>query len=93
MLPNLPLIGRWFSAEMPHPVDTLATAPHRQPLRLCHIRTAKPISRRLHELGLTPGVTVTIIHANHSTLLLAVRGSRVALGRETAAAIHVEPLP
>lgn len=48
---------------------------------------------RLVELGLTPGSTVAVLKsAPGQPLLLQVRGTRLAIDRETAAQIRAKPL-
>lgn len=63
------------------------------PLRLVCIQTDKRLAHRLTELGLTPGVELCIVHNAGGALLLAVRGSRVALGAQMAHKVQVELLP
>jgi Fe2+ transport system protein FeoA len=48
------------------------------------------VVRRLRELGLTPGVEVRIVQDAGGPMLVSVRGSRVALGRDLAAKMWVE---
>jgi len=45
--------------------------------------------RRLAELGLTPGVELTILQTSKGPVLVAVRGARVAVGRDMAATMRV----
>jgi Fe2+ transport system protein FeoA len=45
---------------------------------------------RLSELGMTPGVELRVVHDAGGPMLLSVRGSRVALGRDLAEKIWVE---
>ena len=42
------------------------------------------VVHRLLELGLTPGVELRVVQDNGGPMLVSVRGSRVALGRELA---------
>lgn len=44
---------------------------------------------RLAEMGLTPGVEITVLQATKGPFLVAVRGARLAVGRATAAAIRI----
>jgi len=59
-------------------------------VRLARIEGNERIARRLAELGLTPGVELSVIQGHGGPLVLAVRGSRLAIGRDTAANILVE---
>ena len=61
-----------------------------QPLRLTRITAGRKLTRRLTELGLTPGVHIEILHDHGGPLVLAVRDSRLALGRSIASKILVE---
>ncbi len=63
-----------------------------QSARLKRIDAGKKLTHRLNELGLTPGVKMTIVQDNGGPLLVAVRGSRVALGRDMAQKIFVTKL-
>jgi ferrous iron transport protein A len=51
------------------------------------------LAHRLTELGLTPGVELRVIHNTNGPMVLAVRGSRVALGRDLAEKMWVEMCP
>lgn len=70
----------------------LSMAPAGQPVRLLVINAGQRLTHRLSELGLTPGVELLIVHDSGGPLLLAVRDSRVAVGRGMAHKIRVEPL-
>lgn len=48
------------------------------------------VVRRLRELGLTPGVEVRVVQDAGGPMLVSVRGSRVALGRDLAEKMWVE---
>lgn len=48
------------------------------------------VIHRLLELGLTPGTEVRVVQDSGGPLLLSVRGSRVALGRDLAEKMWVE---
>lgn len=58
-------------------------------VRLQKIDAGRKLIHRLTELGLTPGVELTIIQ-DSGPLLLAVRDSRVAIGRGMAHKMQVE---
>jgi len=60
-----------------------------RPVTLIKILAERKLARRLTELGLTPGVSIEIIHNHGGPLLLAVRDSRLALGRSMAGQILV----
>ena len=59
-----------------------------QKVRLQKIEAGRKLTHRLTELGLTPGVELTIIQ-DSGPLLLAVRDSRVAVGRGMAHKMQV----
>lgn len=61
-----------------------------QPVRLAKIIAGRKVAHRLTELGLTPGVNFEVLHDHGGPLLLAVRNSRLALGRGMASKILVE---
>jgi len=61
-----------------------------QPVRLIKISAGRKLTRRLTELGLTPGVSFEVVHNHGGPLLLAVRNSRLALGQGMASQILVE---
>lgn len=48
------------------------------------------VVHRLLELGLTPGTKVRVVQDSGGPMLLSVRGSRVALGRDLAERMWVE---
>jgi len=62
-----------------------------QPLLLIRIDGGKDVTRRLVELGLTPGVKLRLIQDSGGPVILAVRDSRIALGRGMANKIIVLP--
>lgn len=61
-------------------------------VRLVHIDAGKKLKHRLTELGLTPGVEVTVVQHNGGPLLVAVRDSRVAIGQGMAHKMRVIPI-
>ncbi|GAB4270630.1 MAG: hypothetical protein Kow0080_15290 [Candidatus Promineifilaceae bacterium] len=63
-----------------------------RPARLVQSSVEPQINRRLAELGLTPGVSLSILQDSGGPLLLSVRGARVAVGRETAVQLAVQML-
>lgn len=60
-----------------------------QTVRLAGIDSDRRTVRRLAELGLTPGVEVIVLQTSKGPVLVAVRGARVAIGHEMAAAMRV----
>lgn len=68
----------------------LASCPRRQSACLRCIGVDQCVVHRLTELGLTPGVELQVVHDAGGPVLVAVRGSRVALGRELAENLWVE---
>lgn len=60
-----------------------------QTVRLLRIDAGKRLTHRLTELGLTPGVELTLVHDSGGPFLLCVRDSRVAIGRGMAEKLHV----
>jgi len=50
-------------------------------------------TNRIYELGFLPGSEITMLeNYGHGPVLVAVRGTRIALGNREAARIHVEVL-
>ncbi|MBN2044767.1 MAG: ferrous iron transport protein A [Anaerolineales bacterium] len=67
----------------------LCDAPIGQPVNLIEIIGGKKLHRRLVELGLTPGVRLKVMQDSGGPLIIAVRDSRIALGRGMAQKIMV----
>lgn len=61
-----------------------------QLVKLVKITAGRQLCHRLTELGLTPGVNFEVMQDHGGPLLLAVRDSRLALGRGMASKILVE---
>lgn len=61
-----------------------------QLVSLIRISAGRKLIHRLTELGLTPGVNFEVLHDHGGPLLLAVRDSRLALGRGMASKIFVQ---
>ena len=59
-------------------------------VKLVKITAGRQLCHRLTELGLTPGVNFEVMQDHGGPLLLAVRDSRLALGRGMASKILVE---
>lgn len=66
------------------------TAPG-QSVQLVNIDAGHKLRRRLTELGLTPGVELQVMQDQGGPMLVAVRGTRLALGRGMAHKIMVQP--
>ena len=60
-----------------------------QTVQLDRIDAGRRLKHRLTELGLTPGIKLTIVQNNGGPILITVRGSRIAIGREMAKKIQV----
>jgi ferrous iron transport protein A len=71
---------------------TLSFIPVGTRVRLKKIDAGRQVTHRLTELGLTPGVELTIIQDSGGPLLISVRGSRIAIGRGMANKILVTPI-
>ncbi len=60
-----------------------------QPLRVVAIEGGHQLIRRLMGLGIRVGVSLTISHHRGHAVVVAVQGSRVALGRGMASKLLV----
>lgn len=60
---------------------------------LLRVGAGRRLRRRLAELGLTPGVQMTVLQNTGGPVLICVRSSRLALGREMAHKLDVRPVP
>lgn len=66
-------------------------APHRD-YRIITIEGGRRMKQRLADLGLNQGTTIRILNdSGHGALILAVKDSRLAIGRGMANKIEVEP--
>jgi len=79
-----------MSANVPMP---LSMAPIGVQVRLEEIRAGQRLAHRLAELGLTPGIELSVIQNAGGPILVAVRGSRLALGRGMAHKVMVTCIP
>ncbi|NJN16948.1 MAG: ferrous iron transport protein A [Oscillochloris sp.] len=61
-------------------------------LRLVSVSGSQRTAHRLAELGLVPGVELSILQNNGGTLLIAVGDTRLVLGQGMAHAVLVTPL-
>ncbi len=69
----------------------LSFAPEGQLLKLVSIRGGWRVQKRLNALGLTPGTEVMIVSQNSGgPIILAVKDSRLAIGRGLLNHIQVE---
>ena len=68
---------------------TLSEVARGETVRLEGVDSDRRTIRRLAEMGLTPGVAITVLQASRGPILVAVRGARVAVGQTMAAAIRV----
>ncbi len=68
---------------------SLSEVPRGETVRLAGVDSDRRTVRRLAELGLTPGVEVTVLQASRGPVLVAVRGARVAVGHEMAVNMRV----
>ncbi|MCA9865891.1 MAG: ferrous iron transport protein A [Anaerolineales bacterium] len=68
----------------------LAECPQGRDACLRCLQVDRCVIHRLLELGLTPGTRVRVVQDAGGPMLLAVRGSRVALGRDLAERMWVE---
>ena len=63
-----------------------------QPVVLVRISGGHRVAHRLAELGLTPGVQLEVLQNKGGPILLAVRGTRLAIGRGMANKVMVRSL-
>ena len=68
----------------------LSNIPPGQSVKLVRINAGRRLTHRLAELGLTPGVSFSVLHKNGGPMVLSVRNSRIAIGREMAQKISVD---
>jgi ferrous iron transport protein A len=59
---------------------------------LMDVGAGRRLRHRLAELGLTPGVEMTVLQNTGGPVLVCVRNSRLALGRQMAHKLDVRPL-
>lgn len=71
-------------------VPLVALAPG-QTARLIRVDAARRLQRRLLALGLTPGTPLWLVSSVGGPVIVAVRATRLALGREIARRIWVVP--
>ena len=78
--------------ETMNKIIPLIAAPPGISLRVISIEGGWGISRRLLEIGITPGTIVKIISKDAGPIVLEVRGTVFAIGRGHARKIYVEVL-
>ena len=78
-----------MQSEKPIPLTSIPTG---KQVRLVKIDGGKRLNHRLSEMGLTPGVAITILQDTGGPLLLHVRDFRIALGRGMAEKLAVVPI-
>ncbi|MFV9506920.1 MAG: FeoA family protein [Oscillochloridaceae bacterium umkhey_bin13] len=61
-------------------------------VRMVGISGGERAAHRLAELGLTPGVTLTVLRDHGGTLLVAIGDTRLALGAGVAHTVLVTPV-
>lgn len=88
MLTSQPTISTHSEAH--HALHPLSSARRGDRVQLVRIEAGRRLARRLAELGLTPGVSIQVLHVNGGPLMIAVRGARLALGRGMAEKIMVK---
>ena len=67
----------------------LLFAPIGKTVKLVRVRGGVRMTRRLAEMGLTPGVELRVIQSAGGRLMISVRDSRLALGRGLAHRMRV----
>lgn len=71
---------------------TLNMAHQNQEVRIVAIHGGFRMKQRLADLGLNQGITIRVLNdSGHGALILAVKDSRLAIGRGMANKIVVEP--
>lgn len=77
---------------MPPETFPLTRAKPGASLRLIEIRGGKEANHRLLEMGLVPGVQLSILQDTGGPLLVAVGPTRLALGRGIASKVFVSTI-
>ncbi len=77
---------------MPIPTLPLPLAGEGVAVRMVGINGGQRAAHRLAELGLSPGVELSVIRDNGGTLLVAIGDSRLALGAGVAHSVLVRPI-
>ncbi len=66
--------------------------PPGQRVKLVDIAAGRALTHRLIELGLTPGTEVQVMQQSGGPMMLAVRDTRLAVGRGVANKITVQEI-
>jgi ferrous iron transport protein A len=69
----------------------LSLAPQGQRVCVTEITANQRVKQRLATLGISRGVDLAVMQDNGNALLVAVRGTRLALERKIAHQIRVQP--
>ncbi len=70
----------------------MSLAPAGELLTIVDVRAGRRLRHRLTDLGLIPGARVEIVQSlGHGPVILALGGSRLALGRSASHRVLVEP--
>ena len=72
----------------------LADIPAEQRVRITGVDAGCGMAGRLTAMGILPGTPVRVVaNAGRGPMIIRVRSSKVALGRNMACRVSVEPLP
>lgn len=70
----------------------LSLAPAGEPLTIVDVRAGRRLRHRLTDLGLVPGTVVEVVQSmDHGPIIIAVRDTRLALGRGVSHKVLVVP--
>ena len=61
-------------------------------VELVEINGGRKLARRMVELGLTTGIKLKVLHDSGGPMIIAIRDSRIALGRGMAEKLNVLPI-
>jgi len=85
-----PVIDERVEALLAAGLLPLSDCPRDRTACLRCLQVDRCVVHRLLEMGLTPGVELRVVQDNGGPMLVSVRGSRVALGRDLADNLWVE---
>lgn len=75
----------------PNPDCLLSAAPEARPMTVTLIDAGQGLNRRLAEMGILPGATLTVLqNRGKGQCVVQVQNSRLVLGRGMAHKIHVK---
>ncbi|NOH12172.1 MAG: ferrous iron transport protein A [Chloroflexi bacterium] len=77
-----------MTEHCPQPLSTIKEG---QAVRLVKVHAGKRLNYRLAELGLTPGVEITVLRDTGGPMLLCFRDCRLAIGKGIANKMQVLP--